>query len=511
MKHLKTFNVILATGKNGELGLDNDLPWDFMSDKAYFKKLTSETTILPGINKESNILITGRKTFESLLTGVDHDIYKPLSNRILFVITSDYENINKSYFLGSYNGGIEQSASITAESGAYNSPCDTKINKSVYFFPNFLTAYLRACTFINSDIWVIGGSYIYEAALKHWACDKIYLTKINDSFTADTFIDLNKYNIEWTNSIVNTDIDKKTHKEYKLKFKQGNIKSNIETAYLQLLHKVITTSDARETRNGITFSKFNTTLSCDVGHSFPLLTTKLMFWKGIVEELLFFIRGYTDTTILSKKQIKIWEPNTNQEFLDKMGFNYPVGEMGPMYGYQWRHFNKQYPETENDTESGIDQLQFVINEIKTNPSSRRILLTTFNPAQVNQGVLYPCHSIIIQFYVEDDKLNCAMYQRSADLFLGVPFNIASTALLLHIIAKITKLKPNMMHLHLGDYHVYKEHINAVWKQLERTPRDLPQLEIPDFETIEDVEKSQFENYKIINYNSYGAIKAAMIP
>ena len=194
-----------------------------------------------------------------------------------------------------------------------------------------------------------------------------------------------------------------------------------------------------------------------------------------------------------------------------MGFDYPVGEMGPMYGYQWRHFNKQYPEIENDTELGIDQLQFVINEIKTNPSSRRILLTTFNPAQVNQGVLYPCHSIIIQFYVEDDKLSCTMYQRSADLFLGVPFNIASTALLLHIIAKITKLKPNMMHLHLGDYHVYKEHINAVWKQLERNPRDLPQLEIPDFETIEDVEKSQFENYKIINYNPYSAIKATMIP
>jgi thymidylate synthase len=138
-------------------------------------------------------------------------------------------------------------------------------------------------------------------------------------------------------------------------------------------------------------------------------------------------------------------------------------------------------------------------------------MTTFNPEQVSNGVLYPCHSIIIQFYVEDDKLSCTMYQRSADLFLGVPFNIASTALLLHIIAKITKLKPNMMHLHLGDYHVYKEHINAVWKQLERTPRDLPQLEIPDFETIEDVEKSQFENYKIINYNPYSAIKAAMIP
>lgn len=487
MKHFKMFNIILATGETGELGLNNQLPWDFSTDKSFFKKMTTETTILPGINKESNILITGRKTFESLLNTTGCCIYKPLLNRTLFVITADYEKFNNYY------------------------TTDVDKPKSVYFFPSFLTAYLRACDFKNSDIWVIGGKYIYERALTHWACNKIYLTKISTSFEADTFIDLNKYNIEWSNIIMTTDIDKYTQKEHTLEFKQGFIKPNIETSYLQLLHKVITTSDERETRNGITFSKFNATLSCDVRHSFPLLTTKSMYWKGIVEELLFFIRGNTDTTILSNKNIKIWEPNTNQQFLDKMGFDYQVGEMGPMYGYQWRHFNKQYPEIENDTESGIDQLQFVINEIKTNPSSRRILLTTFNPAQVNQGVLYPCHSIIIQFYVEDDKLSCTMYQRSADLFLGVPFNIASTALLLHIIAKITKLKPNMMHLHLGDYHVYKEHINAVWKQLERNPRDLPQLEIPDFETIEDVEKSQFENYKIINYNPYSAIKAAMIP
>jgi len=490
MKHFKTFNIILATGETGELGINNQLPWDFSKDKSFFKKMTTETTILPGINKESNILITGRKTFESLLNTTGCCIYKPLLNRTLFVITSDYEKFNNYY---------------TTDTDIINK------EKSVYFFPSFLTAYLKACDFKNSDIWVIGGKYIYECALTHWACDKIYLTKISNSFEADTFIDLNKYNIEWSNIIMTTNIDKYTQKEHTLEFKQGVIKPNIETAYLQLLHKVITTSDERETRNGITFSKFNATLSCDVRHSFPLLTTKSMYWKGIVEELLFFIRGNTNTTILSKKSIKIWEPNTNQQFLDKMGFDYPVGEMGPMYGYQWRHFNKQYPEIKNDTELGIDQLQFVINEIKTNPSSRRILLTTFNPAQVNQGVLYPCHSIIIQFYVEDDKLSCTMYQRSADLFLGVPFNIASTALLLHIIAKITKLKPNMMHLHLGDYHVYKEHINAVWKQLERIPRDLPQLEIPDFETIEDVEKSQFENYKIINYNPHSAIKAAMIP
>jgi thymidylate synthase len=226
-----------------------------------------------------------------------------------------------------------------------------------------------------------------------------------------------------------------------------------------------------------------------------------MFWKGIVEELLFFIRGDTDTTILSTKGIKIWEGNTSRVFLDKLGFtDYPVGMIGPMYGYQWRNFNGQ----------GIDQLQKIINEIKTDPYSRRILMTDFNPAQVDLGVLYPCHSIILQFYVENDILSCSMYQRSNDIFLGNGFNIASTSLLLHIISQLTNLKAGKVNLIMGDYHIYDLHYEHVLTQLKRTPFDLPKLIMKPFETLEQVEKSVFEDYKITDYESHSVIKAQMV-
>jgi thymidylate synthase len=223
-----------------------------------------------------------------------------------------------------------------------------------------------------------------------------------------------------------------------------------------------------------------------------------MFWKGIVEELLFFIRGDTNTNLLSNKGIKIWELNTRKDFLDKLGLNYPEGEMGPMYGYQWRKFN-----------DSVDQLTNLINELKRNPFSRRLLMTDFNPCQVDKGVLYPCHSIIIQMYINDNKLSCTMYQRSGDLFLGIPFNIASTSLLVHIIAKLTKLDVGTVNLVIGDYHIYQDHKQAVLEQLSRTPYDLSQLDLPDFNTLEQVEKSSFEDYKIINYQSHKPIKAIM--
>jgi thymidylate synthase len=232
-----------------------------------------------------------------------------------------------------------------------------------------------------------------------------------------------------------------------------------------------------------------------------------MFWKGIVEELLFFIRGDTDSTKLSNKGIKIWEPNTSREFLDSVGLDYPVGEMGPMYGYQWRHFNKPYPSSE---EQGIDQLKKVIEEIKSDPTSRRIIMTDFNPLQVNQGVLYPCHSIVIQFYVDCNRLNCSMYQRSGDLFLGIPFNIASTSLLLTIVAQLTGLEPGKVHLLIGDYHIYWSHLDAVNEQLKRTPKKLPKLEMTLFKNLEEVENASLDDFKISGYECDPAIKASMV-
>jgi thymidylate synthase len=297
----------------------------------------------------------------------------------------------------------------------------------------------------------------------------------------------------------------------------------MESQYLQILKDVIESGEKRTTRNGVTYSKFFKTISFDLNDGFPLLTTKKMFWKGIVEELLFFIRGDTDTTKLSEKGVKIWEGNTSREFLDKMGFtDYKVGCMGPMYGYQWRHFNKKYNGMEDNdvndngvNDNGIDQLEYVVNEIKTNPYSRRIIMTDFNPAQVNMGVLYPCHSIVIQFYVEGKQdgsncLSCSMYQRSSDLFLGEPFNIASTSLLLCIVSQLVGMEPGKVHLVLGDCHVYEQHLEAVREQLSREPYKLCKLKMKPFTCIKEVEMATLDDFVLEEYTCHPLIRAQMI-
>lgn len=480
---MKKFNVILATDLNGGFGLNNHLPWDLPIDFEFFKSITKQNSILPGLNEDPNILIMGRNTWESMNC-------KPLPKRISYVISSNYEAYNQS-------------------------KCKTDNNQSNYtntfFFPDFLSAYVDACLKVNSSIWVVGGKQIYDTSLRHWACDKIYWTQIKGTFECDTFINIKDYPIKWKSVITKEDINKKDLNIYELNFHEGVLEHTIETQYLGTLYDVIISGDERQTRNAVTHSKFMKTLTCDLADGFPLLTTKKMFWKGIVEELLFFIRGDTDSTKLSNKGVKIWEPNTTREFLDSMNFlNYSVGEMGPMYGYQWRHFNKPYPESELETFQGIDQLKKVIEDIKLDPTSRRIIMTDFNPQQVNQSVLYPCHSIVIQFYVEFGRLHCSMYQRSGDLFLGIPFNIASTSLLLHIVSQLTGLKPGKVHLLIGDYHIYDTHIEPVFEQLKRTPKNLPKLEMSSFSSLEEVESATLSDFKIIGYESEPAIKAQMI-
>ena len=471
---MKKFNVILATDLNGGFGLNNKLPWELPIDTNFFRTITKAHTILPGINNSDNILIMGRNTWEAMDK-------KPLPCRYSWVITSQYQQLTES-----------------------------NTNTQIKFFPDFYSAYINSFYFPDSDVWIGGGLQIYHEALKHWACDKVYWTEIQGTFESDIFINMKEYPIEWTHSITKTEINKKDGKTYELVFKEGHVKPQLEQQYLGTMFDIISKGEQRKTRNGITHSLFNKTLSWDLTDGFPLLTTKKMFWKGIVEELLFFIRGDTDSSKLSAKGVRIWEPNTSREFLDSMGFDYPVGEMGPMYGYQWRFFNKPYPLNQSDDFQGIDQLKKVINEIKTDPTSRRILMTDFNPQQAHQGVLYPCHSIVIQFYVVEGRLCCSMYQRSSDFFLGIPFNIASTSLLVHILSQLTNLKPGIVNLIMGDYHIYQNHLEQVYEQIKRIPYKLPTLQIPNFETLEQVENSKLEDYQIQNYTSHPLIKAQMV-
>lgn len=299
-----------------------------------------------------------------------------------------------------------------------------------------------------------------------------------------------------------------------------------ETGYLALVENILKTGQIRPTRNSTVLSVFSPDkLSFDLRDGFPLLTTKKMFFRGIVEELLFFLRGETDSKILEKKGVNIWRDNTTREFLDKIGFtDRPEGDMGPMYGYQWRFFGSEYhsqkppqqseqnPSQNPNWNSGIDQLQYVIDLIKSDPTSRRILMTAYNPNQAKEGVLYPCHSIVIQFYVDGNYLDLHCYNRSQDIGLGVPFNIASTALLLAVVAKITDKIPRFMHITMGDAHIYSEHVPFLTEQLTRKPYQLPNMTINrDILSIEDINTLKYEDFSLTDYKSHSAIFMPMIP
>lgn len=268
-----------------------------------------------------------------------------------------------------------------------------------------------------------------------------------------------------------------------------------EYQYLNLIRDVITTGDDRSDRTGVgTYSKFGVQSRWSLrGNVFPLLTTKRVFWRGVAEELLWLIRGSTNANELSEKGIRIWDGNSSKEFLTKLGFpDREQGDLGPVYGFQWRHFGAKYEDMHTDySGQGIDQLAQVINTIKTNPYDRRIILSAWNPAALAYSALPPCH-MLAQFYVSNGELSCQMYQRSADLGLGVPFNIASYALLTRLIAQVCGLEAGELVHVIGDAHVYKNHVEALQLQLQRAPRAFPKLHIrKDVTNIDDFDFSDF--------------------
>jgi thymidylate synthase len=283
--------------------------------------------------------------------------------------------------------------------------------------------------------------------------------------------------------------------------------NNDENNYLELLKLVKNAGIKKNTRNGITYSYFGHLLKFDISNYYPLLTTKKMFFKGIVEELLWFLRGSVNSKELESKGVNIWKGNSSREYLDAHGFtNYEEGYLGPIYGYQWRSFNGK-----------IDQLKYLLEELKLE-NSRRIIINAWNPCQLHEQALPPCH-ILYNFFKNNDEISCMMYMRSSDLFLGLPFNIASTALLTYIIAKVSGLKVKEIAISICDCHIYEEHLEPLNIQLERIPNEFPSInikkEIDDIdsksidEKIKWIEDLCFEDFELINYNSYPTLKAIM--
>ncbi|MDP4266249.1 MAG: thymidylate synthase [Bacteroidota bacterium] len=258
--------------------------------------------------------------------------------------------------------------------------------------------------------------------------------------------------------------------------------------YLKLLDHVLNNGHIKNDRTGTgTMSVFGYQFRIDLNKGFPVLTTKKLHLKSIIHELLWFIKGETNIRYLHENGVTIWDEWADDE-----------GNLGPVYGKQWRSW-----ETKDGT---IDQLEQVISLIKNNPDSRRILLSSWNVSDIDKMALPPCH-VLFQFYVTDGKLSCQLYQRSADIFLGVPFNIASYSLLTMMIAQVTGLKCGEFIHTLGDAHLYLNHIEQAKLQLSREPRELPIMKInPEVKSIYDF---KYEDFELINYNPHPHIKATV--
>lgn len=280
--------------------------------------------------------------------------------------------------------------------------------------------------------------------------------------------------------------------------------------YIDLCNYILNNGAKKDDRTGTgTISVFGYQMRFNLGEGFPLLTTKKVHLKSIIHELLWFISGSTNIKYLVDNDVRIWndwpydlykkspdfQGETIEEFAAKIKesdeFAKKYGNLGPVYGKQWRDFN------------GVDQLSNLIEQIKTNPNSRRLIISAWNPAEVDKMALPPCHSFM-QFYVAEGKLSCQLYQRSADVFLGVPFNIASYALFTMMIAQVCGLEPGDFVHTLGDAHIYLNHLDQVNKQIKRSLRPLPKMVInPNVKSIFDF---KYEDFTLLNYNPHSGIK-----
>lgn len=274
-----------------------------------------------------------------------------------------------------------------------------------------------------------------------------------------------------------------------------------EYKYLQLTKKILNEGIIRNNRtNTKTLSIFGEKLEFNISNNaMPLLTTKKMNFTTIVEELLWFISGSTNVKKLAEKGVNIWNQNSSKEYLASRNLSYEEGDIGPGYGFQWRHCGEKYVNMYTNYK-GIDQLKNCIDMIKNDPFSRRIILSSWIPQDIDKMALPPCHCFI-QFYVNNNELMGQLYQRSADIGLGLPFNIASYSLLLHLIAKETNLKATKFIHIIGDAHIYENHIEKLKLQVEKTPFEEPTITINNFTNIFDVKATDIilNNYKSHNF------------
>ena len=284
-----------------------------------------------------------------------------------------------------------------------------------------------------------------------------------------------------------------------------------ERQYLRLIERIVARGALRTDRTGTgTLSLFGEQMRFSLAdNAFPLLTTKRVFFRGVVEELLWFVRGDTNAAHLAARGVHIWDKHGSRAYLDSIGLQERAeNDLGPVYGFQWRHFGAEYVGCDADyAGQGVDQLQRVVDAIRTNPSDRRIVLSAWNPADLGKMALPPCH-MFCQFYVAAGRLSCCLYQRSCDVGLGVPFNIASYALLTVMLAWVCELEPGEFVHFLGDTHIYCDHVGPLQEQAKRQPRPFPRLFVRP-ETPRTLEGFSAASFVLEGYNPHDKIAMSM--
>jgi dihydrofolate reductase/thymidylate synthase len=483
--------IIVAHSQNRVIGKDGSIPWHIPCDLKRISKISQDTTGSPK-GRQQNAVIMGRKTWLSI---PEHR--RPLNNRINIVVSA-----------------------TLAEKPPQHS-------KSIYFAPSWEQAihWAQANTNIYK-IFIFGGESIYHKALASSMVSKIWLTRIHQEIDGDTYFpDLANRDYPYFTMSQSSDVKtyisdslesvSYSYQEYVCypEVNRPALESTLhggEYNYLYWVEKCIKEGIPREDRTGTgTLSLFGCHMQFDLSQGFPLLTTKKMFTRGILEELLWFLRGETDAKTLQDKKVRIWDGNSSREYLDSIGLHHlEEGDCGPIYGFNFRHFGGEYVNSKFDHRGrGFDQLAYCLDLIKNNPTSRRILINLWNPCDLDKVALPACH-VLYQFFVANGTLSCSLYQRSGDMGLGVPFNIASASFLTHILARLSGLRPHKLVHTIGDAHVYTNHVEALQTQITRVPYPFPSLEIAD-RGQKDVQDFTVSDFIIRGYTHHPAVKMAM--
>lgn len=294
-----------------------------------------------------------------------------------------------------------------------------------------------------------------------------------------------------------------------------NEKEHDEHQYINLIKDILDNGEMINGRNGNAKTIFGSSMHFSLEDGkIPILTTKKVAWKTCLRELLWFIKGSTNNDILQKQKVTIWNGNASKEFLNSRGlYNYRENDLGPVYGHQWRHYNAKYNTCDDDySGKGVDQLKNIIDQLKNKETrnSRRLIMTAWNPCQLDEMALPPCH-ILSQFHVsKDNKLSCSLYQRSGDVGLGVPFNIASYSFLTHILAHYCGLEAYEFIYHIGNAHIYDDHIKPLSDQINKEPYDFPTIKINKKKSeMNDICDYTVDDFNIYNYKSHETIKMVM--